>query len=325
MGRLERKAVAAQMKEILSTGHYLAGGKQKEEVSLNRFGHGMKAWSKAVAYSPEKLAALLQGEGFKKLFTEAAAKGQDCHFLLTKHGSFASGLLEPCPEELPPKEQPVLVMNFANAHRPGGGFWNGALAQEESLCRESTLIASLESRTASAMYKYNHQYGGACDSHYMLLSPYVLVISDGKGVEPEHFFNAPKLAAVATVAAPNRKGRARLVPQPELDKEMKDRLRLMLAMAAVNGYKKLVLGAWGCGAFGNDPYKVAGFFKELFLEEQFALLFSEVEFAILGGGPNYDAFQAVFEGILSEGRAEKDHTPHKVRRKDWEALPMPEK
>ena len=63
-----------------------------------------------------------------------------------------------------------LVMNFANAHKPGGGFEMGATAQEEALCRCSTLIASIGSSKAKEMYHYNNSHAIPVESDYMLLS-----------------------------------------------------------------------------------------------------------------------------------------------------------
>jgi uncharacterized protein (TIGR02452 family) len=41
----------------------------------------------------------------------------------------------------------------------------------------------------------------------------------------------------------------------------------------------LVLGAWGCGAFGNDPFRTAHDFREA-LQRRFGGVFEEVVFAI---------------------------------------------
>lgn len=71
-----------------------------------------------------------------------------------------------------------LVMNFANAHNPGGGFKLGANAQEEALCRCSTLYASITSKEASKMYLYNNTHLSTVESDYMLYSPDVCVFRD---------------------------------------------------------------------------------------------------------------------------------------------------
>lgn len=193
-----------------------------------------------------------------------------------------------------------LVMNFANALYPGGGFLNGAKAQEESLCRNSTLYASLTTKKAKKMYDYNRKMQSPVESDYMLLSPNVGVIRNMKG----ELLEEPYLVSVITVPAPNRKGRAALVEQKELDQVMKRRLRLMLAAAVHHGYKNLVLGAWGCGAFGNDTKKVALLFYELFFEEGIQFYFENIVFSINNDEMKIRIFREVFgdkiEALIEE-------------------------
>ena len=183
-----------------------------------------------------------------------------------------------------------LVMNFANALYPGGGFLNGAKAQEESLCRNSTLYASLTTKKSKKMYDYNRKMQSPVESDYMLLSPNVGVIRNKEG----ELLEEPYLVSVITVPAPNRKGRAAHVEQKELDQVMKRRLRLMLAAAVWHGYKNLVLGAWGCGAFGNDTQRVARLFYELFFEDGLRFYFENVAFAILSDEKKIRIFKEVF-------------------------------
>jgi len=101
----------------------------------------------------------------------------------------------------------VLVMNFANAHVPGGGVRNGANAQEECLCRESTLYHSIGGDVAYEMYDYNNRRKNACDSDYMILSPHVCVFRNLH----DDFLDEPFLTSVITIPAPNRNGAAREV------------------------------------------------------------------------------------------------------------------
>ncbi|MBR5666896.1 MAG: TIGR02452 family protein [Lachnospiraceae bacterium] len=185
-----------------------------------------------------------------------------------------------------------LVMNFANAHHPGGGFEIGATAQEESLCRCSTLYASITSEAAREMYRYNHEHISATESDYMLLSDPVFVFRD----ENCNFLEKPFHVGVITVPAPNRNGRAMFASADKIAAAMTKRIRIMLAVAKENGYRDLVLGAWGCGAFRNDPVKVAGYFKTVLTDEGYGAYFDNVCFAIYGkeDGKNYTSFREVF-------------------------------
>ena len=112
-------------------------------------------------YSPEYLQDIEDDvdEFFERSFTGTEGASFCC-----KCGLFeaASGM------------ERTLVMNFANAHRPGGGFLNGARAQEESLCRCSTLYKSISSDKGE-MYVIITILINPCDSDYMLLSPSVYV------------------------------------------------------------------------------------------------------------------------------------------------------
>ena len=74
------------------------------------------------------------------------------------------------------------------------------------------------------------------------------------------------------------------------------RIRILLCAAAKYGYRNLVLGAWGCGAFGNKPEDVAGHFRQVILDEKYGTCFDEICFAIYGkeDGKNLSAFRSVF-------------------------------
>ena len=186
----------------------------------------------------------------------------------------------------------TLVMNFANAHNPGGGFRLGATTQEEALCRCSTLYVSITSREASEMYKYNNTHVSSVESDYMLISPEVLVFRD----EKLDLLEQPFKTAVVTAPAPNRFGAAMLASGTKIKETFERRIRIILKAAAERGYRNLVLGAWGCGAFGNKPLEVAEYFKTAIIDEKLGYFFDEICFAIYGNenGKNITAFREVF-------------------------------
>lgn len=185
-----------------------------------------------------------------------------------------------------------LVMNFANAHKPGGGFEMGATAQEEALCRCSTLIASIGSESAKEMYRYNNLHSVSVESDYMLLSK-VCVFRNEKC----ELVKDPFLAGVITVPAPNRIGLAAFTPVKTISEAMVRRIRIMLLVAKEHNYKSLILGAWGCGAFHNDPENVANCFKTVLEDDGYASYFDNICFAIYGreDGKNISAFRKVFD------------------------------
>lgn len=191
-----------------------------------------------------------------------------------------------------------LVMNFASAHSPGGGFLTGANAQEESLCRESTLYRSLTSEVADEIYAYNGRHRNPCKYNAMILSPNVCVFRDIK----DEFLDEPFSTAVITIPALNKNGGAKNIPQGIIDDVMVSRLRNMFAAAVHYGYRNLVLGAWGCGAFGHDPERVAEYFHDVLLHEEFGAYFDKIVFAILDKGAkrNLKAFQEIFDDGSAE-------------------------
>lgn len=184
------------------------------------------------------------------------------------------------------------VMNFANAHHPGGGFMLGANAQEESLCRCSTLIASITSDKAAEMYRYNNLHINDVESDYMLYSK-VCVFRN----EKYELLSEPFTAGVLTVPAPNRNGFAVLTSLKRIDETMMRRIRIMLLIAAKNGHESVVLGAWGCGAFRNNPSRVAECFRKVLIDECYAAYFKNICFAIFGRADsrNITAFKECFK------------------------------
>ena len=149
-------------------------------------------------------------------------------------------------------------MNFASAKNPGGGFLNGSQAQEESLARSSAMHASL--LRAWEFYERHRVLPSLLYSDAMTLSPNCPIIRDDDGALLEE----PRLATFITSPAPNAGAIANNRPQelPLIPDVLRRRSEFVLALAASQGYKCLVLGAWGCGVFRNDPRVVAAAFAE---------------------------------------------------------------
>ncbi|WP_417739475.1 TIGR02452 family protein [Rosistilla oblonga] len=161
-----------------------------------------------------------------------------------------------------------LALNFANGVETGGGFLRGATAQEEALCRCSALYATL---LGDPMYDFHRETDPAASSAWAILSPDVPVFRDDAGME----YDQPWLLSFITCAAPY----APSIGRTRSAKMLRQRIDRVLAIAQAYRYNSLVLGAWGCGAFGNDPLQTAKDFRDA-LEGDFAGVFSNVIFAI---------------------------------------------
>ena len=260
--------IAKQTLKITAQGRYCAFGR---EIMLPE-----ADVEKVIVITPEE-GQTLTGRGSRMY-----RRKDFCTVSVVNSDSFRAGRMFDDP----------LVMNFANAHNPGGGFKLGANAQEESLCRCSTLYASISSDAASVMYRYNNTHMSRVESDHMLISPEVVVFRD----ENYELLEEPVVMGVVTVPAPNRFGSAMMAGKKLIEETFVRRIRIMLLAAACYGYKDLVLGAWGCGAFGNDPHDVAGYFRKVIVDEEMGYCFDNICFAVYGreDGKNITAFREVF-------------------------------
>ena len=192
----------------------------------------------------------------------------------------------------------VCILNMANAQIAGGGWMNGALAQEEALCYRTSLSATLKYR-----YYPLPEEGG-------IYSPRVLVIRNnmesGHGLmdmtEPK-YLPVISVISVAAVCQPPTKtdlngGRQRYVSGADA-RLMEEKMRVILRIAAKNGHRQIVLGAFGCGAFGNPKEEVASMWKSVFSEAEFAGgWWQDVVFAVMDtdGRGNFQTFFQRLDG-----------------------------
>lgn len=190
-------------------------------------------------------------------------------------------------------DEPVAVLNFASAKNPGGGFLGGSQAQEESLARSSVLYASLS--RCDSFYTRHRSSSSLLYSDAMILSPDCPVFRDDHGV----LLEAPMHAGFITSAAPNAGAIAQTRPDelPLIESTFVRRAEGVLALAAQHGYRRLVLGAWGCGVFRNDPAMVARVFADHLRRGPWCHHFERVRFSVLDNtadGATFAAFRRSF-------------------------------
>lgn len=274
------REIARQTREIVAAGGYrLPGGRRvdlREAVAAALKGTEL--------YGPEPVRAVPD-------------TGRATAFEVTGESSTAAArrLTSAAPE-------PVAVLNFASARNPGGGFLNGAQAQEEALCRASALHATL--LRAPAYYEHHRRDRSPFYSDRVISSPGVPVFRDDRGT----LLDEPFLAGFLTSPAPNAGVVARNLPEQahRVPAVLAARAERVLETAVALGYRRLVLGAWGCGVFRNDPAGVAGAFRGLLGPDgRFGSHFDEVVFAVLdrsAGAATLGAFRRVLTGLPGPAR-----------------------
>lgn len=183
----------------------------------------------------------------------------------------------------------VAALNFASYKHPGGMFMQGSGAQEESLCHISILYNVLECFNDS-YYKNNKKaLNKGLYLNRALYTPNVLF----------DFGEAKCFCDIITCAAPNISSLIRYggpLSQNQLSEiysVLKSRINYVLKIAASNNVDTLILGAFGCGVFRNNPYDVAGIFKEE-INTNFKNVFNTVIFAI-PDLKTYNTFKEVFK------------------------------
>ena len=199
------------------------------------------------------------------------------------------------------KKGKTCILNMASFKRPGGGVENGARAQEECLFRCSNLF--------NVVSKEHYPLDECTNTGEV---NYALYTNNAKFFKDFNYdWMDPVECDVVTIAAINLNSNARYDPiltavngglsSNGYESKTKEKIRLMLSLAHTNGAKNIILGAWGCGVFNNDPVKMSKFFKEVLIDETYSTLFDNVVFAIINDhnsvGNNFDIFNDTFKGV----------------------------
>lgn len=220
---------------------------------------------------------------------EIQTKTGECKITVTMERTFesAKNLINEYPDAK------IGVLNFASARNPGGGVVRGAEAQEECLCRCSTLYPCINTEDLFKNYYQMHRslkeltYTDAC-----IYTPDIMVIKTDTAY-PESMPESEWYSVdILTCPAPNVS--TVRISDMELLKIHKRRGRHIISIAAANNIDVLVLGAFGCGAFRNNPEIVARAYKEIL--PQFTGYFKEIRFAVYcppKNKTNYDKFRSI--------------------------------
>ncbi len=277
----EREATNPAAREILAIidrGNYQAAGGTTVDIRKSQ----AAAEAGSLLYTPEQLESMRSiptpSVGSKPCIEMVAATTQEAAYDLAKTG-------------------PVALLNFASARNPGGGFFGRAKAQEEDLCRCSGLYRTLLRHPE--YYEVHRRGRSALYTDHLIYSPSVPFFrTSSTGALLDPYFEA----SVITAPAPNAGAIERNEPEevPSLPGTFFRRWTNILAVAQSHGHKTLVLGAWGCGAFRNDPQLVAKAAREALHAPQLKGAFSRIVFPIPASNKRSKANLETFAAVLTD-------------------------
>ena len=274
--RNQRAQIANETIEILDRESYIADG---ASVSLSdALGH-MR--SRTVLYTPTDLDLLVKSIGPSER-RETTISVSNCTTFAAARSLIDEGYENP------------LCLNFASAKNPGGGFLSGSQAQEECLARASGLHQSLA--TQMRYYNVNRSHRSSLYTNHIIYSPGVPVFRSDDDV----LLAEPYVVSIVTSPAVNAGAVRRNEPAnvQAIRSTMETRIRSVLAVARKHDHDAIVLGAWGCGVFANDPNDIAHWFAEALRDDaRFAGAFDRIVFGVLDSAddkPTYEAFRNVF-------------------------------
>lgn len=258
MNQQQRVAIANHTLEILEAGSYLNKAGNKVDLSIPL----QFAVTNTKLFTPDELSLLAENIPAARIETQFEVMNEttcDAARRLVYEG-----------------ETDPLSLNFASAKNPGGGFLGGALAQEECIARASGLYPCLQK--APEYYNYHRNKNTTLlYSDHMIYSPKVPLIKDEEGELLEEIVCTSVITSAAVnagaVADNERSSLNMILPA------METRIDKLLALCLHYKHEVLILGAWGCGVFRNEPEEIARLFEEA-LAGKYKGQFRRVVFAV---------------------------------------------
>jgi uncharacterized protein (TIGR02452 family) len=283
--RDRRAQIAQQTLDILNAGYYVSPAGKTIDISEALH----LAVENSIHYSPDDFGQLFSRRD------EIAASSEVRHMTAFRvlNTTTLSAARQAINVDVTAK---VLCLNFASAKNPGGGFLNGSQAQEESLARGTGLYPCIVQM--SKMYIANRHYSSCLYTDHMIYSPKVPVIRNDDDVLLEESYCVSIVTAPAVNAGAVMSNEKQNISR--IQSTMLDRIEKILSIAAAHHSDGLILGAWGCGVFKNDPANVARWFHHhLIGNKAFSGLFKEVVFAVLDNSPDKKSIRA-FDSVFRQ-------------------------
>jgi uncharacterized protein (TIGR02452 family) len=274
MNRDIRVEIAKQTIDILERGDYINKNNKKVEIGTS-------------LELAKKESYLYRPQDFKKLENEASMVLSQTHFDTTIEITNESTI----DAVIRLSSINTACLNFASAKNPGGGFLNGSQAQEESLARATGLYPCINQM--KEMYGYNRSLKTCLYSDYMIFSKQVPVIRDTNDDLLDEYREVSIITAPAVNTGVVRQR------EPEnidiIESTMQRRISMIFNIAIINQIDTLILGAWGCGVFQNDPKVVAQLFAEQ-INSKYKNAFKKIVFAIIDNPKTstFEKFNQVF-------------------------------
>lgn len=278
MKRNTRKTIAEETVCILEKGSYKSPSGALISLTQNL----KESKAHTVCYKPEEISALICNEAARKTDQRAEIKVSNQTSLQAAQDLNNQGC------------EDVVCLNFASAKNPGGGFLGGSEAQEEALCRPSALYASLATQL-NTYYEINRNCKNALYTNHIIYSPGVSIFRNEDGELLEKTWNL----SFVTSPAPNKGAIEKNSPHlvTEIETIFRQRIESVLAVMVAKGHRNLVLGAWGCGVFRNDPADVSLWFYEALVKNNWQSHFEHICFGVLDHSRDlsiYHAFEKQF-------------------------------
>ncbi len=266
MGRNNRKNIAADTLQSLEQGYF--NTPKGERIQIKEIQE--LAEQNTIAYTPAMTDDLLQNRSPQTLENPTGIEVTNETSLNATRRLISEGYTN------------VLCLNFASAKNAGGGFLGGSQAQEESIARATGLYPCL--LQAPEYYQTNRKLKTCFYTDYMIYSPNVPILKDEAGNYLEDLVVASFVTAPAVNAGVVKQREPKRLKK--IEGVMKRRIEKVLTIALEHGHDSIVLGAWGCGVFQNNPDDIAQYFKEV-IEGDFKNQFRQITFAIYANNERF--------------------------------------